>query len=147
MRWQQLNNCVARWQQLNNCVARWRRLIISRCVVATTTTRRAMAMTSTRCAMATTTSASRNGNNLSYRVARWQRRQHVARWRQLIIRQQQHSGCGNNICYPPAPCASTTCRVKAPMKNKVLRCTMATTYHLRCGMATTYTIALPNGDN
>ena len=79
-----------------------------------------------------------NGDDLSYCV-------------DFILRhamaQQQQSGCSNNICYPPAPRASTTCHVKVLTKNKLLRCTMATTYHLCCAMATTYNIALPNGDN
>ncbi len=47
----------------------------------------------------------------------------VAQRRRLIIsyRAAIQIGCGNNICYPPVPCASTTCRLKATTKNEVLR--------------------------
>ena len=50
----------------------------------------------------------------------------VAQWRRLIIsyRVAIQIGCGNIICYPPAPRASTTCRVKATTKNEVLRRTL-----------------------
>ena len=130
-----------------------------------------MATTTTSCAstwrhpLATTNHiVSRDGNDNHMCAARWQQHQnhgcdnnivantmattyHIALISYCVMHRQQQSGCSNNICYPPAPRASTTCHVKVLTKNKLLRRTMATTYHLRCAMATTYNIASPNGDN
>ena len=75
--------------------------------MATTTTPCAMATTSTHRAMATTTIASPDGDDLSYRIARWRRQKRVARWEQLkcVLRWRQLH----------------------------LRCAMATTYHIPLG--------------
>ena len=55
----------------------------------------------------------------------WQQRSHFVSHEPIISRRfhiasrngdSNNNGCGNNICYPPAPRLSTTCHVKAPTK-------------------------------
>ena len=81
-----LSYCVARWRRQQRFarwrrlqrVARWRALIISRRAVATTTMRRWMATTYHITSRdGDDDNASLDGDDLSYRVARWRRRQRV----------------------------------------------------------------------
>ena len=76
----------ARWRRLQR-VARWRALIISLRAVATTTLRRWMATTYHITSRdGDDDNASLDGDDLSYRVARWRRRQRVEhrRYNQLL---------------------------------------------------------------
>ena len=78
-RWRTMRYNITRGRMISSyCVARWRRLFILRHATATTTTSRAMATTYH--------IASRDGDDLSYRVARWRRRQRVEhrRYNQLL---------------------------------------------------------------